>query len=116
MKDGMLFDIKVNPFGSTEHLPRARNSDPEQSHEGAMKARFNFTEKRKWVYNCISATPGLTSNELAEIHCPGIERKIGRRLRECTRLGLLREGPVRTCRVTGNRAFTWFACRLDDYI
>ncbi len=97
MNNKMLFDVKTNPFSSIKHLPRARRTDPDQSHEGAAKARINFTEKRKWVYNCITATPGLTSNELAEIHCPGIERKIGRRLRECERLGLLREGSVRAC-------------------
>ena len=106
MTDGNLFDCTEGPEG--ERYRPARRADPDTSKEAADKIMPNITEQRAWVVECITETQGLTSNELSVEHCPGNERKIGRRLCECERLGLIRRGPARKCGETGFRAATWY--------
>jgi hypothetical protein len=88
--------------------PLARKADPETSKAAGRAAGKRLTRLHRWAVRCVAETPGLTQRELGAKHCPDDPRRIGRRLAECDRLGLLVRGPARKCSVSGKRAETWW--------
>lgn len=94
----------VNAYGGA----LARQSDPATSHEAAQAIRPHLADLHKWAVECVRKSPGLTQAELAVLYCATDPRKIGRRLSECEKMGVLRRGPVRACSQTGRSATTWW--------
>jgi hypothetical protein len=86
----------------------ARATDPETSHEAARTVAAAVGELQEWAAACVRQSPGLTQRELGALYCPTDPRKIGRRLAECERLGMVRRGVARVCSVSGRRAETWW--------
>lgn len=90
--------------------PRAqsRSTDPHTSVEAAERIESSGVAgaQRARCLAVVQATPGLTAAEIAQ--AAGLERHVpSRRLPELRRLGLVVNGPPRTCRVTGNSSLTW---------
>lgn len=86
----------------------SRPTDPETSKEAGRDIVPSLAQLHRWTSDCVSLTPGLTQRELGSTYCPDDPRKIGRRLSECERLGLLHRGPARVCSISGRRAETWW--------
>jgi hypothetical protein len=92
----------------SESKKRARSGDPHTSHEAAEGIGASAGELQRWAAACVKLSPGKTQRELGRSYCPTDPRKIGRRLVECERLGLVRRGEARVCAVSGRRAQTWW--------
>lgn len=86
----------------------ARNTDHETSKESAADIRVSLAELHVWATACVKESPGKTQAELGQIYCPTDPRKIGRRLSECVKLGMMKIGEVRRCTKTGRSAQTYF--------
>lgn len=86
----------------------ARTTDPETSHEAAEFIVPKVNRLQTWAAMCVRERPGLTSAELAREYCPLDPRRIGRRLAECERFGMVRRGEARKCTVSGRNAATWY--------
>ena len=99
-----LFDTEP----ATDARPLARASDPATSHAAAREIAGHVGALQEWAARCVRLAPGLTQRELGARFCPEDLRKIGRRLAECARLGMLRRGPARKCTITGRMAETWW--------
>lgn len=92
-----------------ESTTLARRTDPETSKAAARQLTlFELRDLRKWAADCVRKSPGLTQRELGDQYCPSDLRKIGRRLAECEKKGLVRRGPARKCSITGRSAETWY--------
>lgn len=88
------------------NAPRARNSDPETSHEAAAKIRPRITRTIDSVYQALKRRRNITSRELAQ--AAGLDRyEVARRLVDLERAGLAERGPKRRCTVQGWAAITW---------
>ena len=85
-----------------------RNEHPDTSDAAARAIVPRLADLQRWVIRCVQRSPGLTRRELGAFYCPSDSNQIGRRLRECARLGFLRVGPARICRISGRPAQTWF--------
>jgi hypothetical protein len=85
----------------------ARSSDPATSQDAGVAIAPYVADLQVWTGDCVRKSPGLTARELAQIYCPTDPRKLGRRLAECERLGLVRRGEARACSVSGRHAETW---------
>jgi len=92
----------------TPNFPLARTTDPLTSKLSAAAIRAELKELHAWTVACVERTPGLTQRELGDMHCPGDLRKIGRRLNELEKLGLLWRGVKRRDAITGRQAETWW--------
>lgn len=88
--------------------PLARQSHPQTSKDAGEAIRQQLAALHEWTVACVTESPGLTQAELAAKYCPTDPRKIGRRLSECVKLGLLRVGEARKCSLTGRAAMTWW--------
>ncbi len=86
----------------------ARNSHPETSHEAAdAMSPEDIESLEKWAVKCVIESPGLTAAELEMKYGTTRDRcKITRRLRECARKGLLRDGEARKSKTSGKKALT----------
>jgi len=86
----------------------ARKCHPSTSAEAAVY----FAPKRRGsqlrALGFVSNNPGKTANELALIAEDRDSRKIGRRLPELEKEGLVTRGGPRECQVTGRNATIWF--------
>lgn len=85
----------------------AKRHDPETSKQAARQIVTELGRLHEEVIGMLELYPGETVSELAlrfELRDP---RHIGRRLPELARLGRVRRGQARTCRVTGRAATTW---------
>lgn len=96
---GPLFDVPVRH--------RARSTDPGTSHRAAEEIRSSLGELIHTAANLVSRYPGSTATELAQHGGYPDPRVINRRLSEAEKVGLIRRGEARICRVTGRRALTW---------
>lgn len=70
---------------STEHVPppRARNTDPQSSHEAAERAFASAKDQEKWILACLRGRGphGATGKEIAETLGPGWTNVVvGRRI------------------------------------
>jgi hypothetical protein len=86
----------------------ARAGDPETSKQAAAEIAPLVNELQQWAAECVKKSPGKTQRELAAIYCPDEPRRIGRRLSECAKLGLVRRGEKRKCSRSGKNAETWW--------
>jgi hypothetical protein len=89
---------------------KARSSDPQSSHEAAQ--RMNDSGKAKahveHVTDHVWKQPGLTSREIAELPDCDLDRwEVARRLSDAEKLGQVKKGPKRKCKVAGTLAVTW---------
>lgn len=92
----------------TEPIRLARTTDPETSKLAAVEAAESAAELQQWAADCVAESPGCTQRELGMRYCSTDPRKIGRRLNECDRRGMVRRGPKRACKVSGRQAETWW--------
>lgn len=95
-----------------DFLPAAAaTGDPVTSFEAARELERSGERKRQ-VQEAAAAVrrfPGMTSLELAGV--TGIDRhRLGRRLPDAEKLGLVRQGEARPCAMAGGRrrAVTWW--------
>ena len=88
--------------------PLARVNDPGTSRAAGEEARAHLANLVWWAVQCVEASPGPTQRELGARYCKDDPRRIGRRLCECERKGLLRRGVSRRCTVSGRQAETWW--------
>lgn len=87
-------------------VPRARNTDPETSHEAAaaIAASGDLGRQQAVVLEAVKRWPGLTSLELASRL--RLDRyQVARRLPELERAGQVSKGPAR--RVGKRSGVTW---------
>ena len=88
----------------------ARRSDPATSHGGASAAVCVLGETQQRALTAVRAHPNRTAGELnVAVGLDPDSRRIGRRLNELERAGVVRRGPARTCTVTGHAAHVWLA-------
>lgn len=85
----------------------ARAEDPVESKLAAAQVAPTVGEKQAWTAECVRQSPGRTAMELARLYCPDDPRRIGRRLGECVKRGLVKHGEARPCSITKKRAMTW---------
>lgn len=87
----------------------ARTTDPVTSHLAAEQVTASGVAKaqRELCLAAVKELPGSTSAELAAaIDC---ERHIpARRLPELRDKGLVKNGAIRVCRITGSQCLTWW--------
>ncbi len=105
MRQTTLFDDKPHPRN-----PIARATDPETSHRAAAEVTRSGRRDAQAasVLEAVQIGPGFTSAELATAGAPFDRYVAARRLPELERLGKVRRGPARACRVTGRLALTWW--------
>jgi len=101
---------------SNMDMPRARRTDPATSKAAAEHVDRTGLARRQCeiVFEAVKRWPGRTAQELAANHRHAggkMDRyDFGRRLPELRNHGLLRNGPARTCKVSGREAETWESC------
>ena len=77
----------------------ARTADPPTSKLAAREIAADLPRREAWAIECVRQTPGLTAKELEARHGGGNE--LHKRLRQCERKQLLRNGETRACSITG---------------
>lgn len=103
-----LFDDLANG----QHL--ARRNDPLTSKIAGHEIVPSVADLHKWAAECVERSPGLTQRELGVKYCPDDLRRIGRRLNECEKLGLVRRGQTRACSISKRRADTWWPPNVEE--
>ena len=86
----------------------ARATDPDTSHlaAAAVERCGHASAQRNTCLAHVRKLPGQTAAEIAAVS--GMERHApSRRLPELRDSGLVANGEVRICSVTGNRSLTW---------
>lgn len=114
MSKDSLFDTEESVYGSIPVAPaRARNSDPETSHEAAAKHNRSGNSAKHCiiVLRLVRLSPGLTAVELhASQDVSDLERhEISRRLSDLERAGQVQKGPERKCEIRGTSMVTWYS-------
>ncbi|MHA2219167.1 MAG: MarR family transcriptional regulator [Candidatus Hodarchaeales archaeon] len=103
----MFADDVIN--GQPIYYQVSRRDDPVSSH--LAENEINRSGKRKTqlmtVYKCIQLFPGCTSKELTQF-CIYDRYQIARRLADLKNIGVVRQGPIRKCRIGGRPSVTWF--------
>lgn len=114
MSDEKQFDLPMTCLSTrydddrpTEAIPLARGTDPQESHDAAAEIAPRLGELQADVRELVRIYPGRTVSELSMIDHDRDPRRIGRRMVELERLGLIHRGEARICKVTGYRAATW---------
>lgn len=69
--------------------PRARNTDPQSSHEAAERVAPHISGQWREIYETVAAHPGRTNEELAA-YCSLTYAQIARRTGEMARHGWLK--------------------------
>lgn len=110
MSDGSLFKISQGHGPEVYDVTHAlsKTTDPATSHKAGFEIVPHLGALQVWAASCVRESPGLTAMELARKYCPLDPRRIGRRLRECERLGTIRPGMARRCSITNKAALTWW--------
>lgn len=110
----LLFDIHAGtdakPKIASSITTLSHRDDPETSHEAARKLSQSgrLTGQRRAVLEALRQCNGATHAELGE--AMGVHWLTpARRLPELERIGLVRRGEPRLCRVKGSRCTAWFA-------
>ena len=85
-----------------------RHGHPDTSREAAETFAPKQRQSQMRALGYVSENPGSTANELAKVAGDRDIRKIGRRLPELERFGLVRRGEPRPCKVTNRNASTWY--------
>jgi len=97
-------------------VPATANADPGTS--AVAEAEHTASGRReahaRITLALVRANPGATGWELWELAAPGQRAALGnghelyRRLNDLRRLGEVRHGPKRTCRIKGKLMVTWW--------
>jgi len=108
MKD-LLFDIPPEPKSGNQRQPLTHRGDPQTSREAAEHLRRSgrLGAQQQAVLEALRQRDGSTHAELSEamgIHC----LTPARRLPELERMGLVRKGSARVCRIKQSRCCTWW--------
>jgi hypothetical protein len=92
-------------------IPRTRSTDPDTSRQAELFMRSSglMNEQQADVLRVVRFRPGETAREYQATNA--VEGMFHRRLIELLRKGLVRRGEVRTCRVGGRKAATWYPNR-----
>lgn len=93
--------------GLFDYLKLRRNSDPATSSLSAAGILGQLGWLQHRARRAVHDWPGSTAQELARRLGDGDPRIINRRLNEIEKMGLVRRGQTRKCRVTGRMAVTW---------
>ena len=82
-----------------------RNGDPATSAMAGreMETSGSAARQRSRCLEAVAEMPGLTAREIED----RIGIKAHKRLPELRQAGLVHNGPVRTCRMSGRMAMTW---------
>lgn len=97
-------------------VPRAAVADPETSHLAAarIKASGALGEQQRHAIDLVTAHPGMTSAELADIaagrgdgHFARMRSQLGRRLADLKGVHAS-QGDARICRITQAKCVTWW--------
>lgn len=86
-----------------------RKTDPETSAEAAERIVTSGAAdaQRQKVLEALRQMDGLTSAELAHV-MRADRHMVGRRLPDLRRIGAVKQGAKRICRVNGTNAMTWW--------
>lgn len=96
--------------------PRARNTDPDSSHEAArlLEESGRLGTQMARVFHALRLMPGATSAELAH-HSTVFDRYVAaRRLSDLEVHGLVRKGNLRRCNASGRLAVTWWPLSEEE--
>lgn len=110
-----LFDdigetVEQSQYGRVP-IARASRSDPSSSHAaaGLMNDSGAAMAHAEIVMALVRDNPGLTAVELHGIDGSGLDRvEIGRRLDSLVKVGRVRKGEVRQCRIRWTPMLTWW--------
>jgi len=86
-----------------------RRGHPGPSGEAAKEMLAKLPETRKRALEAVRKWPNRTVKELADLAGDDDNRRIGRRLGELEKTGLVKRCPARVCTKSGRRAATWVA-------
>jgi predicted HTH transcriptional regulator len=91
--------------------PTSRRDDPVSSHLAEREINRSGSRKsqQKIIYELVKMYPGSTSRELTQ-WCDLDRYQIARRLADLKNMGVVRQGPIRNCRIGGRPSVTWFIC------
>ena len=91
-------------------MAKSRQTDPVTSHQAASDAELSgrAASQRAICLAWVNSQPGQTAAEIAR--AVGLERHApSRRLPELRKRGIVTNGDVRTCTITGRQSMTWLA-------
>lgn len=111
----MLFGIGADVKPHNGDAALSHRGDPQTSREAATKLLESgkLTGQRKAVLEALSQCDGSTHAELGG--AMGRDWLVAaRRLPELARMGLVRKGEPRICRVKGSRCTTWWITEESD--
>lgn len=104
----ILVTMTQTPLDEALAVHTARASDPATSHAAAResaKSEFRRSQLRLCM-EAVRVAPGMTSAEYGAFL--RMDRyAVARRLPELRRVGLVSNGPVKTCSRTGKLGLTW---------
>lgn len=86
----------------------SRGDGPSTSSEAAEELVAKLPEARRHALEAVRQYPGSTVKELADKTGDDDNRRIGRRLNELEKAGIIRRAPARKCSISGRRAATWY--------
>jgi hypothetical protein len=86
----------------------SRRTDPQTSHDAAEAIVGKLKGLHQWVLSAVIEHPGKTCKELSKIYKLDDNRKVGRRLSELEKRGLIKTGEDRPCSITGFKVQTWW--------
>jgi predicted ArsR family transcriptional regulator len=93
----------------TDPTTLARSTDADSSHAAAceMVESGAYAAQMERVLALVRASPGSTSDELAQ--AGGLARHAAaRRLPDLEKRGAIKRGPLRASKVTGRKGLTWW--------
>lgn len=96
-------------------MARSRTTDPYPSHQAAFEAESSgrANGQRRVCLNDVIERPGRTAAEIAA--ATNLERHVpSRRLPELRSGGLVYNGEVRVCLVTGRNSMTWYPTKKEE--
>ena len=95
---------------TTPVIARARNTDPETSHQAAAQVERSgkAAMRRSMLASYVKEHPGLTNGEIADALPEIGYQETTRRMGEVEKLGLIRRGEPRVCSVHGTKQATWW--------
>lgn len=109
-----LFDIGTVADATDPYpdFPRARNTDPDTSHQAAREIAPHLGDLQREALDAIRQHPGRTCTELARLRDYADPRTFNRRISELAKMEppRIRCSGTRRCGVTGKNARTWEVC------
>ena len=97
-------------------MAMARMTDLFTSHEAAreVEASGHAATQREACLRAVLGNPGRTSAEIAAAE--GFDRYVAaRRLPELRKMGFVKNGSARICKIQGRMSFTWWPASLRGH-